>query len=140
MADTSSVNRRVLPLVALALVAGVLGGWFFLREPQASGPVVPDVRGNIPVGRSYESHKWIRPLLDAGFCVDFVYNRDATASIDYGNGKFSTTADAYVISAESPSPGSHATSGSTVTVTVGGTPLGGPERNWDAEPLTCPGS
>jgi hypothetical protein len=91
---------------------------------------VPDVRGNLPGGRG------IQPLIDAGFCVDFVYDRDAKTI--HRDGLFETFSDTYVIGRQTPDPGSQLSRGSTVTVTVGGTPFGGPRTNWDAQPLACP--
>ena len=88
------------------------------------------------MGDSYRDRGRIQPLLDAGFCVDFRY--DASAHSFERDGRFESVADSYVIGGETPDPGSTLPTGSTVTVTVGGSPLGGPSMNWNSVPLICP--
>ena len=88
------------------------------------------------MGDSHRDRRWIQPLLDAGFCVDFRY--DASATRFERDGHIELVADAYVIGGETPDPGSRLATGSTVTVIVGGSPLGGPSTNWDSVPLICP--
>jgi hypothetical protein len=107
----------------------LLVAWFFL-------PSVPDVRGHVPTGDSYDDPEWIQPLLDAGYCVRFEY--DPAANRFEKNGMFQATADSYVIGRVEPSPGARALPGSTVTVTIGGSPLGGAQRDWDSVPVKCP--
>jgi hypothetical protein len=104
----------------------------------SSGTVVPDLRGNTPMGDSYDDRGWIRPVLDAGFCVDYLYN--SSANRFERDGQFEAVSDTYVIGGEIPEPGSRLPVGSTVTVIVGGSPMVGAGTDWDEVPVVCPGA
>ena len=128
------MNRWLLPttlaVVSIVVFVSLVGA------DRSSHRNVPDLRGDVPTGDSYQDRGWIQPLLDAGFCVDLRY--DAGAVSFERDGRFESVVDSYVIGGEIPDPGSRLPIGSTVTVIVGGSPLGGPSMNWNAVPLICP--
>jgi hypothetical protein len=127
----SPMNRWSLPK-ALAVASIVVVALFVVDRP--SGRSVPDIRGSVPMG-DYQDRRWVQPLLDAGFCVDFGY--DAQASSFARDGHFESVSDSYVIGREIPEPGARLLAGSTVTVIVGGSSMIG-SMDWDSVPLVCP--
>jgi len=127
---------RLLIGMVIVLLTAALGAAAGTTYASRTGAPVPDVLGNLPQGDVFSEDGWIQPLLDAGFCVDFVYDQAATSF--YRDGHFEAISDTYVIGREDPEPGTHRPAGSTVTVTVGGVPMGGPETDWNSAPTVCP--
>jgi hypothetical protein len=119
-------------VVVIGAVVLVVGLAVFARAKP-----IPDVRGTSPTGDSYADTAWVRPLLDAGFCVAFRY--DGSSSEVTGHGE--SIDDSYFIGDETPQPGhwwSRRLSGSTVTVIVRGSVMIGPGVDWDSMPVMCP--
>jgi hypothetical protein len=122
----------LLVVLAGLAFAGALAVNLFAGTDSSSG--LPDIRGNIPRGDYRTDFRWVMPLLDAGYCVSFRYDAQG-GPIDLGDGKYEGIADSYYIFDENLDS---AQNRPTVTVTVSGTPLGGPTVDWNTMPKICP--
>jgi hypothetical protein len=128
--------RTVAVILAIFLGVFVTVGALSIQLAGRDGlSGLPEVRGNVPMGNHHTDFRWVKPLLDAGYCVRFHYDENMR-TIDRGDGNFSVIADSYYIVDEDLDPPS-TSDGPTVTVTVSGTPMGGPTVNWDAMPVRC---
>jgi len=126
-------------VIGLAVIAGLAFASAFAidyleRADASSG--LPDVRGNLPRGDYHTNSRWVKPLLDAGYCVRYHYDGDKRV-IDHGDGKVSMISDTYYIVDEDLD--AHPSSNRpTVIVTVTGAPMDGATVDWDAMPVVCP--
>ena len=135
-ADTSRMKHRRQAAVALAAlavaVAGALAVGHFTAAEATSR--LPNVRGNIPTGDSYNDTEWVKPLLDAGYCVRFRF--DAKGGPIQVEGGWMGIADSYYIFDENLDSDSDGRP--TVVVIVSGSPLGGPTVDWNSMRPVCP--